>query len=447
MPATLTTNQIMLPMPHQGQRRVEVEMRRFNVLCCGRRWRKTTFGMAHGVRQALKGQQIVWGAPTYKQCDVAWAEFKKAVGHCFNFHAGKMEITAPSGGKLFLRSMDNPDNARGLSAHGILMDETADCIEEAWTEVLRPMLIDTQGWALFKGTPKGRNWFYHLFNAALARNDGMAWQIPSLGCELINGKLIRKPHPYENPDIPFAELENMLYGDGAIPERVFRQEILAEFIEDAGGVFSNIDRCVRGLLPPNPCPPDRNRRYVMGVDLAKYNDFTVVVVMDELTKTVVDFHRFNKIDWHVQKQRIYLIAEFWNNALAYVDSTGVGDPIWEDLRRSGMRVEGYKILPTSKADLINNLITLIEQQQISFPKIAVLVDELKAYEYERLPAGGLRMNAPSGQHDDCVIALALACWPLGHQSPAMRMDWLDELTLSAKGQKNFGGNSLLSKKF
>ena len=42
-----------------------------------------------------------------------------------------------------------------------------------------------------------------------------------------------------------------------------------------------------------------------------------------------------------------------------------------------------------------------------------LIEELRIYEYEALPSGKLRMNAPSGKHDDIVIALGLAVWQLG----------------------------------
>ena len=106
-----------------------------------------------------------------------------------------------------------------------------------------------------------------------------------------------------------------------------------------------------------------------------------------------------------------------------MDATGVGDPIFDDLKRVYADIEGFKLTSASKTALIQRLIVAIEQRKVSWPELGIqfqqkpaeiakdweiLTAELKRYEYEISPSGGITYNAPSGYHDDCVMALALA---------------------------------------
>ena len=148
------TPKIKLPYPHPGQQAVRAASRRFNWLSAGRRWRKTTLAMAIAVEAAVTGQQIVWGAPTHDQVRIGWNETKQAAGGIFNFTVQRGMAEHPSsGGAIIYRSLDDPDNARGHTADGVVIDEVGDVKAAAWYEVLRPMLIDTGGWAWSMGTP------------------------------------------------------------------------------------------------------------------------------------------------------------------------------------------------------------------------------------------------------------------------------------------------------
>ena len=407
---------VTLPEFHAGQQAVVDGLKRFNWLCAGRRWRKTTLGMPLMVVDTLqKGGDYIWGAPTYRQVRVGWDELRAAcggAGGAIEFNETRLEVSFPNGAKGHYVSLDDPDNARGLTAHRIVVDEAGDVPRDAWYSVLRPMLMDTNGWALLMGTPKGRNWFWEEWvKGADHPENATQWQIPSLGAAVVDGTLTRTPHPLENPNLPWSEIVNSWE---TMPERLFRQEILAEWLDDAGGVFRGVRMCVAGAL--QSLPNNRAERYVVGVDLAKSEDYTVCVVMDLAARQVVGFDRFNRADWGLQKRRIADLATKWNNALIWLDATGLGDPIYDDLRAAGLRVEGYKLWHASKTALINNAVLLVEQRSVTYPDIAPLVSELSAYQYSRSSGGTLTMNAPEGLHDDCVIAFALACWPLAHQA-------------------------------
>lgn len=197
----------------------------------------------------------------------------------------------------------------------------------------------------------------------------------------------------------------------ALPDRVFRQEFLAEFISDMGGVFRKVKDCMKGDFRK----AEGHKKYIMGVDLAKYEDFTVIVVMDLEDGHVVHFDRFNQIDWNFQKQRIEQASKDYNDATIFIDSTGVGDPIWEDLyKKTSGNVVGFSIKSNAiKRQLIDGLVIAIENNSISYPEIDELINELTIFEYEKMPSGVEKMHAPAGYHDDCVIALALAVYGLG----------------------------------
>ncbi len=300
-----------------------------------------------------------------------------------------------TGSQIWAKTAEHPDRLRGAGLDFLVIDEAAMVKEEAWREALRPALADKQGDALFISTPKGKNWFYEIYMMGLSKDhpDWKSFRFPSS----------------DNPFLPKEEIEIMRK---TLPELTFRQEVLAEFIEGGGTVFRNVLDCVRGELEP----PKPNRLYVMGVDLAKYEDFTVIIVMDVERKHVVYFDRFQQIDWSYQKQKIASVSKMYNNAKIIIDSTGVGDPIYEDLVKAGLDVEGFKITATTKPQLIQNLMIKMENREITFPRIDELIHELNVFGFEMTKQGYVKYQAPPGFHDDCVIALALAVWGLERYS-------------------------------
>lgn len=392
---------IILPAPHPGQQTVRREAKRFNWLSAGRRWRKTTLVMSIAVENAVLGKRILWGAPVFDQVHVGWMEAKRAGREFASFNQSRMTADFPSGGSIVFRSLDNPDNARGHTADGVVIDEAGDVQEPAWYEVLRPMLIDTNGWAWAIGTPRGHNWFWREHLAATDRDDSAAWQAPTYGVVVTPEGLERAPHPLENPHVPFSEMVQMYR---TMPQRTFEQEILAIFREDSGGVFRRVLAAATAPYPVDPYPGT----FVMGVDWAKSHDFTALVVLDTASKRVVDFDRFNQIDWAFQRARLAALAGKWRVTTILAERNSIGDPNIEALQRTGLSVRGFTTTNATKAQIIEGLGLAIETGEIAYPNLPQLVAELQAYEMGRLPSGLTRYGAPEGMHDDCVMALALA---------------------------------------
>lgn len=364
----------------------------------------------------MTGGEYVWGAPTFDQVRIAFREAQRAAGGVAIFNQSQMLMTLPTGGQVFYRSLDDPDNARGLTANGVVMDECADIKPEAWYEVLRPMLIDTGGWSWGIGTPKGRNWFYIEHATAQSREDSAAWQVPTVGCEVVDGRLIRKPHPLENPNVAFAEIVNLW---ATMPERTFRQEILAEFIEGEGVVFRNIFACMKA---PQTTPEQHEGHILIaGLDWAKQNDFTCTSVGCVTCKCEVARDRFNKIDYVFQRDRLKELYRRWRVGKILAESNSIGEPNLEMLQRDGFPVVGFQTTATSKPPLIENMSLTLERAEWQFQQDPLWTTELEAFERVVSSATGRSSySAPSGMHDDTVIARALMLWQ-AHQPQTLHV--------------------------
>lgn len=397
---------IELPYPHKGQRQIRRQAKRFNWLSAGRRWRKTTLVMAIAVENAAKGQRIIWGAPTYQQVRIGLNETKRAAGNVAEFNLSRMEAVFPSGGIIIYRSLDDADNARGETADGVVIDETGDVKAEAWYEVLRPMLIDAGGWLWAIGTPKGRNWFFNEHITATDKKDSATWQVPTLGVRFEEGKLIRHPHPLENPNVSFDEVVSLWE---TMPERTFRQEILAEFTENENSVFRNLAACM-GAPPAKP-EDHRGHRIVIGCDWAKQSDYSCFSIGCIDCRCEVDRDRFNKIDYAFQVQRLKAKCDSWKPIAILTELNSIGQPIFEQLQRMRLPVIGFETTASTKPPLIENLALTLERTEWQFQSDSVWTNEMESYERKvSATTGRSSYGAPEGLHDDTVIARALMAW-------------------------------------
>lgn len=371
--------------PHAGQWPVHRSAARFRIACCGRRFGKTICFAADLIDKAAQVRgDYGWIGPTYQVTERGVDAFRLIASEVLSIKGNSPKVAVlPNESRVFFLSADNPDSARGYGFRGVVIDEAPYLHVDAWNYVIRPTIAQTQGWALVGGTPKGRNYFYDMWTRGRAGEPGYdSFRFPSNA----------------NPFFPQTEYDE---ARRTLPSDVFRQEFEAEFLEDSAGVFRDVDLCLRD----EPCVHDE---FVVGCDIAKHTDFTVQIAMCRKCGHCRSMERFNQLDWPVQKQRIRDFATRHHGKMV-LDSTGIGDPIFDDLRYGGVAVDGYKLTSESKTQLIQSLIVAIEQREISWPSTwTVLTDELRRYEYQYTAAGKLSYNAPAGYHDDCVIALALA---------------------------------------
>jgi hypothetical protein len=214
---------------------------------------------------------------------------------------------------------------------------------------------------------------------------------------------------FKTVDNPYYPPEKYEEARKILPSQVFEQEYEASFLPDAAAVFRGIDDIIKDNCLCDAVP---NHRYLMGVDLGKHEDFTVLTVIDQYNNNVVYWDRFNSIEYPFQKKRIKAIADRYNNARVVVDSTGVGEPIKDDLEREGLFVDDFNFTNKSKKELVEKLSIFIEQKNLFIPNNQILIDELKSFGYKLTENHNVIYSAPQGLHDDCVMSLGLAVWEL-----------------------------------
>ncbi len=242
------TTRLRLPPFHPRQAEIGWHEARFRVAACGRRFGKTRLGAALCVKTAAAGGRAWWVAPTYPVAMVGWRLIRRLALQVPGADIRKSELLVvfPNGGEIQVRSADNPDSLRGEGLDFVVFDECAFIHEDAWLEAVRPALSDRKGRAMFISTPKGRNWFWRLWQRCIDEHDQewYGWQLPTS----------------DNPYIDPAEIEA---ARRSLPERVFQQEYLAQFLDDAGGVF-------RGVLEAATAEPQDGaiggHTYTLGVD-------------------------------------------------------------------------------------------------------------------------------------------------------------------------------------
>jgi hypothetical protein len=147
---------------------------------------------------------------------------------------------------------------------------------------------------------------------------------------------------------------------------------------------------------------------VVGVDWGKTSDFTVLTVLDATMSEVCFVDRFNQIDYSVQVGRLQALAERFNPYNIVVERNSIGEPLIEQLARLNLPVQPFTTTNATKAQAIDALSLAFERNEIRIINDPVLINELQAYEMQRLPSGMLKYSAPDGLHDDCVMSLALA---------------------------------------
>lgn len=394
---------LRLPRLHAAQEKIKRERARFNVIDCGRRFGKDVLERDLLVETALAGKPVAWFEPSFPMMVEVWPELISLLRPLIvDKDESEHRIQLVTGGVVKLWSLASEDaynNARGKKYARVIVNEAAKAgrLRKAWQEVIRPTLTDYRGDAYFGSTPNGHDFFFELFTwgGAPDRADWRSWQMPTAA------------NPYIDPtEIEAARRD--------LPEAVFRQEYLADFLDNAGQVFRRVRSCVYSEPAPEPpsaeTKPEELRPYILAVDWARSNDFTWLTVMDMRTKRVVEIDRFNQIDFAYQRERLKSLYYKWRCELVVAEANSIGQPNIEALVADNIPVYPFTTTNASKATIIERLILAIENGTVSYPDDPVLIGELESFEMSRTKLGAVTYSAPEGQHDDGVISLALALW-------------------------------------
>jgi len=387
---------------HPGQLEVHNSPARFKVLAAGRRWGKTRLGVNECLDVAAQGGRAWWVSPSYKTSEVGWRPLRQMCRRIpgVEIRLGDRQVNFPNGGFVAVRSADNPDSLRGEGLDFVVMDECAFMQREAWTEAIRPALSDRLGKALFISTPKGRNWFWENYQRGI--NGEQGWQ----------------SWTYSTSTNPFIDKGEIEAAKRDLPEIIFRQEYLAEFIESDGGVFRRVQEAA--ILTPQE--PQAGRQYVAGVDVAASVDFTVVSVLDAESKEMVYLDRFNRVDYPVLIDRLESVYHRYGLTSMVVESNSIGRPVIDELVTRGLNIVPFTTTSATKQAIIQSLQSAFENGLIRVLDEPVLIGELLSFESKRNASGSFSYSAPDGMHDDTVMSLAIAWNGLYNRGVVLWMD-------------------------
>lgn len=372
---------------HQTQKPVAKDRHRFRVLCCGRRWGKTTLAVDQMKgRAAIPNSRIAYIAPTYQQArDIAWEQLKKdCLDAAESINESRLEITLVNGSKIVLRGWEAIETLRGQKFHLIVIDEVAMMREfwRNWEEVIRPTLTDTKGEGIFISTPKGFNHFYDLFNKQFEDEDFVSYHYTT----------------YDNPFIPREEVDK---ARKELTEDRFSQEYLADFRKTEGLVYKEFDRLKHIYTLPAPAYV----KLMAGVDFGYTNPAAILtIIKDEDSRYWVDeeWYKTGKTDAQIAD---YIASQQYNEV--YPDPESAGGVA--ELVRRGVNVRDVIKNKDSVRNGIQTVRELLKANRLFIhASCKNLINEFETYVYpERRPNSNENEN-PVKEHDHALDALRYA---------------------------------------
>lgn len=221
---------------HDSQYQIFHDPARFVILAAGRRYGKTVLALTKAITKALEVKQarIWYVAPTYRQAKmIAWKMLFEMIPARLISKKNEVDLSIIliNGSEISLKGADNEDSLRGVSLDGVIMDEYASMKANVWQEIIRPMLADRRGWALFIGTPKGKNHFWELWIKGQRKESGFSsYQMRT----------------EDNPYIPRSEIKE---AKAQLNDRYFRQEFEASFEDFTGLIWPEFEQKIHVVDP------------------------------------------------------------------------------------------------------------------------------------------------------------------------------------------------------
>ena len=365
---------------------------KYHIISVGRQFGKSLMGMNLLLYWGINNNpcKILWCAPVYSQTSKVQKELEKAINDSgiiktCNHSENYIELT--NGTEIYFRSAERYDNIRGYTFDYAILDEAAFMKGEAWTEAVRPTLAVRGKKVLFLSTPKGKNWFYDLYNLGLSKDYDNY-----------------KSYQGSSYDTPYINPKEIIDAKKTLPEGVFKQEYLAEFLDGGGEVFTNLE------LNSFEKYPQKQGQIYAGIDLGRHEDYTVITCIDA-TGNVIDIYRTNKREWRVIIDELITILN-QHKAIGLVEVNSIGDVIFEQLKNKYKDIHPFTTTSKSKQELIEGLILDLNEGAIGIPSKNLfnpLYQELEVFTYDYNPkTRSIKYGHPTGLHDDCVISLALA---------------------------------------
>jgi phage FluMu gp28-like protein len=342
--------------------------------------------------QSEPGQHIMIVSPTDSQVKKIYKQILSLIEPAAEYliksskaQTGDAEVVFNNKSVIIFRSAASENSLRGYSNTHLLLDEAAFIKEDTWTTILAPTLSVRGRKCLICSTPKGKNFFAKMY---------------SLGLNLEKGYKSYKITYHQNP---YANLEFIMQQKQVLPDDIFAQEYLGEFV-DATGIFKYVDEVSTLHRVSGPV---YGKSYSIGVDIAFKTDYTVAVCLDD-SGNMVDYIRFNQVDTHTMQTKLKEFFSKWNPRKIVIEENNQGIPVIDGLQRMGVtNIERFQTNARSKNELINKFMSAFNNRELHLINEDVIKEEFKAFTYSLTANGNITFSAAYG-HDDIVMASAFA---------------------------------------
>ena len=426
---------------HFGQARIWRTLNTKNppkitVIAAGARWGKDRFCLQAMISLAQKmyiteherrkAQRLVpsvlawYIAPTFSLLRQSVDELKAIAASCDYIKINLSELRAYIGNEIQIefKSADKPGSllARGLDL--AVMTEAARIKEDSFQQAILTRLSSPGrgfngkgGLCIMNSTPNGQNWFYDMYKQAEANQ-----------AEPDPAKRYMQAFHFSSYDSPLANIEELNRHKEILPEYAFRQEYLAEFISKHGSVFHRIENS----LEPYSFPVSQRQAGIdeifIGIDWGFRKDRTAIAVISKSYEGIIrllNFKLLKNVEFNEQIRIIARICEEYPAAEVIPESNSLGDPLIAELEAAVCnKISPFFTSHTSKQNMIETVNSMFEKGEIRLPSCANgavhpgikdLFEELLAFEVVETGKSGIyTYSAPSGKHDDSVMAFCLA---------------------------------------
>lgn len=396
--------EVTLYSPHQRQREIHDSINngpyKYYALNIGRQWGKSLLG----VNQALywffnhPKCKIGWVSPVFRQCKKVFTDIDNAFSDKRVFkerNKTDLFLKSPCDSTIQFFSSEIYDNIRGETFDYLILDEAAWHKEEAWTEVLRATVLIRGKKVLFLTTPRGRNWFFNIHSLGGVNPQYTSFTMTS----------------YDNPLVNPSEIDDARL---TLPDNVFRQEYLAEFIDGGTGVFVRVDINDK---------PEITKDLYAGIDLGRADDYTVLTIVNNKGQVIL-CERWRQKTWQFIINELFTLLNRYKPA-TLIEINSVGDVVYDQLKRMYKNLYTFYTGSQSKQELIEELQVAVQNNKFSILGHDWLKAEFDVFGYEYLPKSrSVRYSAPAGLHDDGVISCALAFRALKTLKAGSRYDMM-----------------------
>lgn len=378
-------------------------------VCAGTKFGKTlSAASAVAIAAPIKsGSRWRWVAPIYSQAKIGMRYMKKI------WPKEPFVVPNESEPSLSFRDSDvhlgfchgqDPESLEGDAIDGYVLDECSKMKEAVYSSCKTTTTV-TKGPFLCISTGRGKNWFYK--KCMMAREEMLRAAREGRTPRHIFLTAPTSANPFVDPAV-IAEAQRQL------PDRLFRQYYLAEFVDD-GEVLTGFRNCINSEIEIDPVGSYQtwdksdlsDLEVVIGADWAKISDWSVFTAWT-LKGEMVAFRRFQGLGYvEAVKELVRFARKFKLVHMVQHDKTGVGEAIDDMLMETDLSVQGLTFTANSKSQLVNKFALALQQGKPSFPNWLEMIREFEVFEVSTNEIGQARYCAAEGFHDDIIFSMCL----------------------------------------